>query len=270
MILFCFVMLQMGKTGALLALVLKYPFTVCCIFGVILYSFLFLFDFIFFSRTRLYDADHLKFHFPLFLAIWFAFYSIIFISLMPPLDLATLRIIFRPSPNCNAFNKPPRYICYTLDDSNNQIFYTTVRQGCAGNVDNATSFYIISLWTEAKNHFKLNKRIMFYPLPRNETTKYALPKDYCIQAEVIPSSNDTQLQVAFYSWDGKKNNLEDTGYINFTDLEEYNTGWYKVSNCKLELSRLFLKNYCTTGYVSSFYVNVPEHMKSLLHVNEGR
>lgn len=81
---------------------------------------------------------------------------------------------------------------------------------------------------------------------------------------------DNQLLVAFYSWDGEKKKLEDTGYINRNDLEEYNTGWFEVSNCRWEITRyLPLKNYCITGYVSSFYVNVPEYMKGLLHVNEG-
>ena len=98
-----------------------------------------------------------------------------------------------------------------------------------------------------------------------------MTKGYCIQAAGNIFPNDTQLNIAFYSWDGEKKKLEHTGYINMTDLEAYNTGWYKVSNCMWELSRNLpiIKNYCITGYVSSYYVNLPEYMKSMLHVNEG-
>ena len=269
MLLFGFVILQMARFGFLLEIILQYPFTTLLASGIVLYSFAFLFDFIFFRRVRLFDVDHLRFHFLIFLAIWFAIGGIVFFFLIPPLNLATIRIIFRPLQNCNAFDKPPVYLCYTLGNNNDQLFYTTERRECVGTVTNATSFYIISLWKPAINQFKLNKNIMFYPLPRNESTKYALKKDYCIQAAGNLFPNDGQIEVAFYSWDGKKKKLEDRGYINRSDLDEYNTGWFKVSNCMWELSRLLpLNNYCITGYVSSFYVNVPQHMKEPLHVNE--
>lgn len=263
-----FVIFLMAISGSLLEMILQYPFSTFVMSGVLLYGIGFLFDYVFFSNTRL--RDNLS-YFLAFLAVWSVVTAVVFMSLIPPLNLATIRIIFRPIQNCNAFNNPPKYLCYTLDDNNNQLFYTTLKQECVGNNKNASSFYIISLWKPALNQFKLNKRIMFYPLPKDEKTKYPLKKGYCIQAAENLNADD-QVKVDFYSWDKEKMLLQDTGFINRSDLEEYNTGWYQVSNCMLETSRLIsrylLKDYCITGFVSSFYVNVPEHMKNLLHVKE--
>ena len=258
LIIFGFAIFLMGQSGFLLELILQYPSISFLLFGIVLYSLGFLFDFVFFRRTRLYD---LRFHLPTFLAIWFIVVGIIFMLLSPPLNLTTLRIIFRFSPNCNAFERPVKYLCYTIGDNNNQLFYTTPRNVCTSEVSNDTSFYITSLWIPPNNLFKLNKDIMFYPLGKDGNAKYKLKTGYCIQSQL--SSNESHVHVAFYSWENKKENLEDTGYIRREDLDKFHGGWYKVSNCRFEFS--YLLDDCITGYVSSVYVNIPEYMKNLLH-----
>lgn len=263
LIIFGFAIFWMVQSGFLLELIMQYPFISFFLFGILLYSLGFLFDFIFFRHTRLYDINHIKFHLPTFLAIWVIVAGIIFMLLSPPLNLATIRIIFRRTPNCNAFENPTIYLCYTIGDNNNQLFYTTPsKQECLGDASNVTSFYITSLWIPPKHMFKLNKDIVFNPLRKDKET-YKLFTGYCVQSGEHTISNDSHVKVAFYSWDKKNKKLEDTGFIRREDLDEFHGGWYKVSNCRFEFS--YLLGDCITGYVSSVYVNIPEYMKSILH-----
>ena len=213
------------------------------------------------------------------MSIWCAVIGIIFISFIPPLKLDIPRIIFRPSAHCNYFEDPPNYVCSIM----NQKFYTTNVSACDGNVTNATSFYIISMYIPSNNQYITNRRIYFYPDNLTdadgqlvkEKEPYWLPKNYCIQEykdDNSPFSND-QLRVAFYSWNKNKVAIGDTGYINRSDLEENNTGWYMASNCMLEITRkiaelLSLENYCITGYVSRKYIRLPKNMLGILHDNE--
>lgn len=43
------------------------------------------------------------------------------------------------------------------------------------------------------------------------------------------------------------------------------TGLYRVSSCMLEITRLLPFDYCTTGYVGSQYVSLPQNTAKLLH-----
>lgn len=261
----------MANSGFLTQIILQYPFFLFILSGIILYGIAFLFDFIFLGRSRLY---YNKSYFLAFMAVWSAIMGIIFMSLIPPLKLNTERIIFRPTNNCNMFENPTKYICSIMGKK----FYTTVIKGCDGTVTNATLFYIISTWIPAKGQYRLKNRVIFHP--ENITNgefehkeSYPLPKGYCIQEykdEDSPSSDD-RLRVAFSSWTKAMVNVGDTGYIDKSDLEEYNTGWYKVSNCMWEITRLLpLEDYCITGYVSSMYVTLPDNVARILHDNEHK
>ena len=270
----------MARSGILTQVLLRYPLFLFLVSGVILYGGVLLFDFIFLVRIRFYNVKH----FSIFMAVWCALMSAIFWSFIPPLKLNAERIIFRPTDNCNFFENPPKYICSIMGKK----FYITNTTFCDGTVSNATPFYIISLWMEAKNQYRLKSKVHFHPDNVTSTNgeiklknPYWLPKEYCIQEyidsgpESIHVSNDKQLSVGFYSWNRSMARLGDTGYIDRSYLEEYNTGWYQVSNCIWEISREFsrlfqLEDYCMTGYVSSYYVTLPNNMASILHDSEGK
>lgn len=263
------IVVQMAYSGFLTQMILQYPFFLFIISGVILYGTAFLFDFIFLGRSRLYRN---KSYFPFFMAGWCAIASVVFMSLIPPLKMNTGRIIFRPTENCCMFENPPKYICSIMG----QKFYTTVIRGCDGTVTNASSFYIISMYIPSSSQYRLKNEVIFHP--DNLSSKgefmrkepYSLPKHYCIQeyGDSVPS--DDRLRVAFYSWTKTKVELADTGYIDKSDLEEYSTGWYKVSNCMWEIPRLLFGDYCSTGYVSRKYVTLPHNMATILHDNEDK
>ena len=72
--------------------------------------------------------------------------------------------------------------------------------------------------------------------------------------------------MAFYSLNGTETILEDTGYIAKKDLQEFQSGWFYVSNCRTELTRWLFS--CKNGYVSSAYVRYNEYARAILRVEE--
>ena len=267
LVIFGLMVVLMAYSGILIQLVLKFPLFLIIISGMVIYGIAYLFDFIFLNRKRLNNL----LYFLTSMAIWIAIAIGVFMSFIPPLKMNAERIIFRPTDNCNMFENPTNYICSIMG----QKFYTTIVRGCDGSVTNATAFYIISPWMRAKNQYQLNKKVHFHPDNDTDELKspYWLRKGYCIQEYKEEGSvpRDGQIRVGFYSWNKSKRmaSIGDTGYINREDLEEYNTGWYEVSNCMWEISRLLpLENYCITGYVSSVFVTLPDYMAMLLYSNE--
>lgn len=189
--------------------------------------------------------------------------------LIPVLSLAPDRIIFRPTPSCSTFDRPARYICLTLDDQRQSIFYTTTWRTCNSsdpNMGTASKFYVISSWIPSPDHFVTIKSVEFQPesSPVEKKESYRLPENYCVRA-AGPIGGEQQ-KVAFYSINGTRHHLLDSGYIKSSLLKKFFSGWYRVSSCKTGLSRWFFN--CTNGFVSTKYVRLPEYTRIILH--EGR
>lgn len=196
----------------------------------------------------------------------FVLLSVVAIFLKPTLSLTAPRIIFRPTPSCSTYDRPSRYICFTLSGMDHlQVFYTTTWRKCDNsdtNMKNASKFYVISSWIPSFDHFITKRPVKFEPESSPGETKmsYVLPENYCVRA-AGPLGEET-LKVAFYSVNGTQDHLLDSGYINKTDLEEFHSGWYLVSNCKSEVSNWLFN--CTRGYISSNYVRLQQYTRLLL------
>jgi hypothetical protein len=187
------------------------------------------------------------------------------VFLIPILAIAPDRIIFRPTPSCSIFDSPARYICLTFNDRHQHVFYTTTWRQCNSsdtNMKNATKYYIISSWIPSFDHYVTTERVPFQPdsSPDENKTAYTLPEGYCVRA-AGPSGGDRQ-KVAFYSINGNRHHLLDSGYIKSSLLKNFTSGWYLVSSCNSELSRWWYN--CTLGYVSSHYVRLPQYTRTLL------
>jgi hypothetical protein len=251
--------------GVLAQLVLQYPFLLITLSGVIFYTTAYLAGNIFFNSSTLINRAY----FFGFMTVYIAVMAGLFMYCVPLLKLNEDRIIFRPETNCNMFENPPRYICYIED---REVLYTTTQRGCHETATNATSFYIISTWAPSKHQYRLLNKFYFYP--ENNTAAglkppYWLPKNYCIQEHIPSLSTVDKLRVSFVSWNTTTLEMtSDTGYIDRSVLEEYHTGWYRVSNCMWEVMR-FLPFDCITGYVSNHYVDLPASTARLLHDKEA-
>ena len=238
--------------GLLVDKCLQYPITCSLTFSVGLYNFAPLF----------WDSDITKgWRWMLKCIVCFALLSLMIVGLIPSLHITAPRIIFRPTPSCSTFDNPTRYICFILDDNHHQVFYITTTQSCDAQ-ENATNFYIISSWIPSFNHFTTRRAVEFQPaaVPGENKSSFTLPENYCVRA-AGPISEDP-LKVAFYSHSGSQQILLDTGYINKTDLMKFHFGWYVVSSCKTDLGRWWYS--CENGYVSSYYVTLPEYSRILL------
>ena len=189
---------------------------------------------------------------------------------IPTLQLTASRIIFRPTPSCSTFNNPARYLAFILDENNNQVFYVTTTRGVENtdpHMKEAAPFYIISTWIRSPNHYRiLSEKVEFQPasVPGMNKPPYYLKRGYCVRAAGPPSADP--LQVAFYSLNGTEIILEDSGYIAQKDLEEFHSGWLRVSNCRTELTRWLFD--CKTGFVSSAYVRFTEYERIFLRAEE--
>lgn len=202
----------------------------------------------------------------------FVLLSVVAIFLKPTLSLTAPRIIFRPTPSCSTYDRPPRYICFTLSGMDHlQVFYTTTWRKCDNsdtNMKTASKFYVISSWIPSFDHFITKRPVKFEPESSPGETKmsYVLPENYCVRA-AGPLGEET-LKVAFYSINGTQHHLLDSGYINKTELEEFHSGWYLVSNCKSEVSNWLFN--CTRGYISSNYVRLQQYTRLLLLEQRGQ
>ena len=197
--------------------------------------------------------------------IYVAVTTITILLFIPTLVTDPDRIILRPTPCCSTFDKPTRYICKTLNVKRQPVHYVTTWGKCDKsdpNMENATNYYIISSWTPSNDHYVTTKRILFQPesSPGENKQPYYLPEGYSVRA-AGPTGEDRQ-KVAFYSIDGNRNHLLDSGYIDSNLLKKFHTGWYEVSNCRSELSRWWYE--CSPGYVCSHYVSLPQYRRKLL------
>lgn len=231
---------SLANAGVLTQIVLQYPFLLILMSGIIVYGVIILSNFVFFNRSRLCTWSY----FFSFMALYLAVMVGLFTYFIPRLKMSVGRTFFRPTPHCNNFYNPAIYICFIQGEK----LYTTNHTGCSDTATNTTSFYIISTWISSKNQYRLKSRVKFHP---DIGPSYWLPVKYCIQEYDDPDSPSTkeQLRVAFISWTITSATITDTGYLNRNDLEDYKTGWYKVSNCMWEIFSLLPFDYCITGYV---------------------
>lgn len=205
-------------------------------------------------------------HFLFICMVGFGILVIILVNIIPVLQLTPDRILFRPAPSGSIFERPSRYICFTLDPkTRKQIFYVTTKRKCDNddpNMNKATNFYIISPWIPSFNHYLTKRSVQFQPItePGEIKPSYSLPEGYCVRA-AGPVSNDP-LRVAFTSIDAQQEHIHDTGYISKEDLIQQHSGWYFVSNCRTDIGRWLFN--CETGYISSVYVSLPEYTRILL------
>ena len=206
-----------------------------------------------------------SFRFLFICIVGFALLVIILVDILPVLQLTPERMIFRPAPSCSIFERPPRYICSTLNpNTRKQMFYITAKK-CDNddpNMSRATQFYIISSWIPAFNHYLIKRPVWFQPItaPGEIKTNYSLDEGDCVLA-AGPVSNDP-LRVTFTSIDEQQKHIHDTGYIKKEDLIEKHSGWYFVSNCKTDIGRWLFN--CEAGYISSTYVSLSEYTRRLL------
>ncbi len=202
----------------------------------------------------------------------FVFFSVVTVGLIPTLQMSAPRIIFRPTTSCSTFDDPSRYICFTLDQSHQQVFYITTVRECNSSdpkAKDAAKFYVISSWIPSFNHFRTRRAIQFQPavVPGEKKPSYGLPENYCVRAAGAISEDPAPLKVAFYSLNRSQETLLDTGYIDKADLIEFHFGWYLVSSCRSDLGRWWYS--CEMGYVSSEYVTLPEYLRIRLHEKRG-
>ena len=196
----------------------------------------------------------------------FVLLSVVAIFLKPTLSLTAPRIIFRPTPSCSTYDRPARYICFTLSGNDHlQVFYTTTWRKCDNSdthMKNASKFYVISSWIPSFDHFITKRPVKFEPESSPGETKmsYMLPENYCVRA--AGPLGEEKLKVAFYSINGTQHHLLDSGYINKTDLKGFHSGWYLVSDCNSDVSNWLFN--CTRGYVSSNYVRLQQYTRLLL------
>ena len=189
---------------------------------------------------------------------------------IPVLSIAPERIILRIDRSCSTFERPTRYICLTFDVQRQPLFYTTTWRHCSSsdpNMKNATTYYVISSWIPSFDDFVTTQSVVFQPESTKGENKpaYTLPEGYCVRA-AGPSGLPRQ-RVSFTSISLIGDRITDSGYINSSLLQKFSSGWYRVSSCSSELSRWWYNN-CTLGYVSSYYVRLPESVRTLLL--EGR
>jgi hypothetical protein len=179
--------------------------------------------------------------------------ALLFVCLIPSLELHTHIAVFRSTEDCAIFEDSPTHICF----SPGKKYYTTPKPFCGGGAG-SDPFYIISSWIPSKDEYTLNRRIYFHP--DNVQPSFWIPEETCVQEftdDGHPSTDDL-LRVALTS------TTTATGFIDRSDLKEYHEGWYRVSNCRWEILRL-LPGYCTTGYISNTHINLSSLYLALLH-----
>ena len=184
---------------------------------------------------------------------------------IPQLQIVSVRVVLRPTPGCSTEMNPRRLLCAVVNENHIQTFYETTRRNCV--CRNCTDleeagmpYYVISSWIPAPNHFRARTAIAFDPVEvSTEEQCYILPKGRCIR--IAGPVGEDQLKVEISKWKGRKQ-LLDIGFINRSSLEEFNTGFYVVSNCRTDAERWLFS--CTIAYVNAHYVRLPTYMRILL------
>lgn len=199
-------------------------------------------------------------------AVAFGAIVLVIVLVIPPLQIVSVRVILRPTPSCSTEMDPRRLLCAIVNENQIQTFYESTRQSCV--CRNCTdleeepgmSYYVISSWIPAPNHFRTRTEIVFDTVESTEDQCFILPKGRCIRT-AGPTGEDP-LKVEIIKWKGRKRQSFDKGFINRSSLEEFNTGFYVVSNCKTDFERWLFS--CTIAYVNAHYVRLPTYMRILL------
>jgi hypothetical protein len=158
----------------------------------------------------------------------------------------------QPTASCPTSQDPILNLCRSIDDQCQHLFYTTTRQerhDSLRNFSQATKYYITSTWIPSFDEFVLTEPVEFQPLPKRENGTCRLEKNFCVRA-AGPTGLDEQ-QVTFTKINEKGQFEQKKGYIKSDVLRIHNCGWYKVSNCRSELSRWWYSRVHTTGFVCS-------------------
>ena len=203
------------------------------------------------------------------LAIFELLGILVSIKLVPVLNIAPSYIILRPTPSCSTYDNPERYICLTLKNHQPVFYVTNQLPKPNDGLTNATKYYIISSWISSPGDLVTIEPVQFQPENSNGENKqaYSLPKGYGVQA-AEPSGQDQQ-KVTFYSVNINGSTgilIPNSGFIDSSSLKKFESGWYRVSNCRCELTRWWYNRQGShsEGYVDSYYVSLPQYTRFFL------
>ncbi len=207
----------------------------------------------------------------LFFVIVFLLAIFATINMIPALSIADDRVILRPTPLCSSTDSKIRFLNRTLNDQHQSLFYdATTEQECSSsdeNISNATKCYIISLWKPSSDDLvTIESDVQFQPENSHGENKpaYHLPKDYFVRS--VGSRDGERQRVQFYSLSKTGGTKLESGHINSNSLKSVPSGWYRVSNCKCELSRWWYRtrDEYVEGYVNSYFVRISQYYRTFL------
>lgn len=130
-----------------------------------------------------------------------------------------------------------------------QWFYISKKENCitdgvdAVAQETAAPYYIISTWISAQNHYRLKKDFQL-------TDGWFLPKRRCVRLSGPLSGELVQVSVKILH--EHSDPTIEVGYVNTSDLEDFNHGFFAISDCRSELWRWLFS--CNVGYVNSYFV----------------
>ncbi len=193
-------------------------------------------------------------------------------NLIPALSIADDSVILRPTSSCSFNDNKIRFLNLTLNNQHQPVFYDTTTKGENNNLDpnnldpnisNATKYYIISLWIPSSDDLVTIESVQFQPENSHETK--TLPRDYFVRSADGPRDGDRQ-KVKFDSITTNGGTKLESGHINSNSLKRVPSGWYRVSNCKCELSRRWYRSRDkhVEGYVNSHFVRLSQFSKDFL------
>jgi hypothetical protein len=152
----------------------------------------------------------------------------------------------QPTASCSTSEDPIRYLCRTVDGQRQHLFYTAIHDSLK-DLNKPTKYYITSTWIPSFDEFVLTESVLFQPEGENEA--YRLQKNVCVRAAGPTGLVKQNVTFTKINKEGKSDKKE--GDIISRVLKKQNCGWYKVSNCRSELSRWWYSRDHTTGFVCS-------------------
>ncbi len=195
----------------------------------------------------------------LFFVIVFLLAILATTSLIPVLPIENVgSVILQPTPSCSVNDSPIRYLHRTLNDQLQTVYYTTTLPE-----SNKSKYYIISSWIPSPGDLVTKNPVQFQL--ENKTAR-ELPKDHFVRSARSREGDLKGQRVDFYSICGNGGIKLESGHITSNSLESVRSGWYRVSNCKCELSRWWYRsrNEYVEGYVNSHFVRLSQLSKTLL------
>ena len=197
------------------------------------------------------------------------------IIVIPVLNIAPSYLILRPKSSCSTHDNPVRYICVTLKD-HQPVFYVTTKLPIpnsldAVNMNNATKYYIISSWIPPADGDHVTIEPVQFQSENLPGKNKRLPKHFgvlCQPAE--QSGGDRQIRVTYNCISSTGEQIPYSGFIDSNLLREFESGWYRVSNCRCKLTRWWYSRRGShhEGYVNSYYVRLPYYTRYFLRENK--